>query len=189
MDFSLNVRIQSILLRAGDFGCFVFNFFNLEICEWLGRSRPWCEVTIVFLIGLSVTGPLFFKINVDLFLLFPYHTIRTCCGHDTEFNWHIIRRNMAKPIPTPLALLQVDNDWILAPILALTAGAVLREDPKISSVSLLMEACLQSRLACTSADCGLFRGGWLIDLWITSRYYDGASIPRQRSAGVEPPKS
>jgi hypothetical protein len=66
---------------------------------------------------------------------------------------------MAKPIPTPLALLQVDNDWILAPILALTAGAVLREDLKIRSVSLLMEACLQSRLACTSADCGPFRGG------------------------------
>jgi hypothetical protein len=113
----------------------------------------------VFLIGLSVTGPLFFKINADLFLLSPQHRIRTCCGHNTEFNWHIIRRNMAKPLPTPLALLQVDHDWILAPILASTSGAVLREDPKIRSVSQLMEACLQSRLAYTSADCGPFRGG------------------------------
>ena len=83
---------------------------------------------------------------------------------------------MAKPIPTPLALLQVDNHWIRAPILASTSGAVLREDLEIRSVSLLMEACLQSRLACTSADYGPFRGGWLIDLWITSRYYDGSSI-------------
>jgi hypothetical protein len=66
---------------------------------------------------------------------------------------------MAKLIPTPLALPQVDNDWILDPTLASTSGAVLREDLKIRSVSLLMEACLQSGLACTSADYGPLRGG------------------------------